>query len=151
MPRNDTSWKSNIPHYQGIHARVRKLWGKADHCENEYCSSKSKVYEWANMSGEYIEERYDWKQMCHSCHFKYDYSIGQRDKSKVVSREKGKGNSYAPRKPVSQLSQNGELIMTYVSIAEAARAMELNVTQIWRCINGKASLEIGRGFIWRYL
>jgi len=150
MSRDDKHWQSNKPAYQSTHFWVRKNWGKATKCEGDSCSGKSKTYEWANLEGKYTRSRADWKQMCHSCHFKYDFSIGQREKCREASRIKGVNNNYAPRKAVSQYTLDGILVESYVSLAEAARQVGLSVSQVWRCASEKAEGKTGGGFIWRY-
>jgi hypothetical protein len=63
--------------YQRIHHRQRKIFGKAYHCENENCENKSQIYEWAHIHNKPMIEGLDnFKQLCKSCHAKYD-SIGK--------------------------------------------------------------------------
>jgi len=47
---------------------IHKHYGKANHCENPNCKHKSKIFEWANISGKYLREVSDYKQLCRSCH-----------------------------------------------------------------------------------
>ena len=59
--------------YHSKHYKVKKLYGKADKCEVKICSSKSKLYDWANLSGKYHTiDRSDWMMMCKRCHNLYD-------------------------------------------------------------------------------
>jgi len=55
---------------------MRKTYGKADRCETcllkDVIDSKKRTFAWANISGEYKQDRSDWKMMCYSCHKKYD-------------------------------------------------------------------------------
>lgn len=63
----------------GLHARVHKKRGKADHCENRdekilkfKCNHKSNNYHWANISHEYNIDTNDFMSLCVPCHSKYD-------------------------------------------------------------------------------
>ena len=58
--------------YVSKHRRICNLYGKAILCENLDCKSKSKVYQWANLSGRYKESADDWAMLCCSCHILYD-------------------------------------------------------------------------------
>lgn len=80
--KGNTNWKGDNVSYRGLHARVVRWWGKASICEE--CDTKeSKVYDWANLSGKYLSEREDWKQLCRSCHQKLDYKLGVRHARKA--------------------------------------------------------------------
>lgn len=62
--------------YSYIHQWVRKTFGRASKCEecglNRLIADRKRTFAWANLSGEYKQERADWKMMCYSCHKKYD-------------------------------------------------------------------------------
>lgn len=62
--------------YQAIHRWVRKTLGKPSHCE--HCDSPKGMFEWANKSGEYLQEPDDWIRLCRSCHRKYDDAVATR-------------------------------------------------------------------------
>src|SRR5574343_1844718 len=59
--------------YSGIHAWVRRTWGKATKCER--CGkdglARHSVH-WANLDHAYTRERSAWMQMCRPCHFRHD-------------------------------------------------------------------------------
>ena len=55
--------------YFGIHSWVYRKFGKATKCED--CGSIFNI-DWANISGNYLENRIDWKQLCGKCHHKFD-------------------------------------------------------------------------------
>jgi hypothetical protein len=65
------NWLGDSVGYAGAHIRMRKMFGKANHCEECGATDSSKRYEWANMSGRYHDPS-DYKQMCKSCHVKHD-------------------------------------------------------------------------------
>lgn len=67
----------------GKHKRVWKLLGKATRCDSSLCNGKSKTFGWANISGDYSEDVSDWKQLCMSCHKKYDLNRPMTDKDRV--------------------------------------------------------------------
>ncbi len=58
--------------YRAKHKRINRDFNIANKCENINCKHKSKSYEWANLSGTYLEDRSDWMMMCRSCHSLYD-------------------------------------------------------------------------------
>jgi len=56
-----------------LHGRIRKMYGKADHCESNTCSGNGKVFHWSNKRHDYKSlDRSDWQQLCSKCHHKYD-------------------------------------------------------------------------------
>lgn len=63
------AWKGDSVGYGGLHQWVYKNLGKAIKCEN---GCMAKRYEWANISGEYKRDLDDFKQLCKSCHLKFD-------------------------------------------------------------------------------
>lgn len=67
---NNTRWN---PHrvYEHSHKWMYDNFGKPNYCED--CKTTvSKVFDWANISGEYKLEREDWKRLCRKCHVKFD-------------------------------------------------------------------------------
>ena len=57
--------------YTSVHNWLYKYHGKAFICFNN--SEHSGPFEWANISGNYKRDVYDYKQLCISCHRKEDY------------------------------------------------------------------------------
>lgn len=57
--------------YWRHHDRVRSLKGSPHQCEVCGENSRSKTYDWANLTGEY-ESPDDYKRMCRICHRKHD-------------------------------------------------------------------------------
>ena len=70
-------WMGDKVGVAGIHSRVRKMWGKADRCE-ECGRTDRKMYEWSNSNHKYSENRDEWRMLCRSCHQKHDYGMGLR-------------------------------------------------------------------------
>ena len=68
-------WKGDKASYCAKHVWIKKHFGIPDICENIECSSSSKKYSWANISGKYTRERKDWIKLCYSCHKKLDLGI----------------------------------------------------------------------------
>jgi hypothetical protein len=64
---NKNNWKGMDANYNSKHAWINRNYGKASHCENDI-THESKVFDWANISGEYKREVNDYKQLCRSCH-----------------------------------------------------------------------------------
>jgi len=51
---------------------IRKSRQMRDLFTKDVIDSKKRTFAWANISGEYKQDRSDWKMMCYSCHKKYD-------------------------------------------------------------------------------
>jgi len=69
--KNSHLWKGDKAKYWAKHRWLDRNYGKPDRCENNP-EHKSKVYDWANISGEYKRDRSDYKMLCRSCHIRYD-------------------------------------------------------------------------------
>lgn len=63
---------SYLKGYRSIHNKVRRLYGKANKCENKKCSHKSLNFEWANKDHQYNEDKKYWIMLCQICHWEYD-------------------------------------------------------------------------------
>lgn len=72
-------WKGDSVGYMGLHYWVYKHLGKARHCSKDL-SHISKVYHWANISGEYKREISDWRQLCPKCNLNDGVKIHPRFK-----------------------------------------------------------------------
>lgn len=67
------NWKDEKASYSAKHTWIAKHWGKAEKCENVFCSGESNSYQWANIDGMYSRQsKNGWKQLCASCHKKVD-------------------------------------------------------------------------------
>lgn len=72
-------WKGSSASYITQHQWIQRNYGKASKCED--CSTtKAKRYHWANISGRYLRKISDYKQLCVSCHLKFDHSNKHGDK-----------------------------------------------------------------------
>jgi hypothetical protein len=59
--------------YRGLHSRIVKLYGKADHCENIACEHPDyHRFEWANLDGLSEVTRETWAMLCVYCHRRMD-------------------------------------------------------------------------------
>lgn len=59
--------------YSSIHSRIKRDWGKGKQCE--HCKSQKNI-DWANISGNYLLVREDWKTLCRKCHIAFDKANG---------------------------------------------------------------------------
>lgn len=80
--------------YLSVHRWVIKNKGKASKCENTECKGISKNYDWALLKNcEYDYKLENFKQLCASCHMKYDSTTEKAQKArqnklgKKVSKE----------------------------------------------------------------
>ena len=67
-------WKGDKASYAAVHIWIKKHWGKPDHCDMCRCENASR-YEWSNIDWKYRRVREDWRQLCPSCHRKYDHFL----------------------------------------------------------------------------
>jgi hypothetical protein len=58
--------------YAGVHVWIKRLRGKAVRCEKCFRSDDKTVYDWSNVSGNYLRDLTDWQQLCRACHIRYD-------------------------------------------------------------------------------
>ena len=67
--------------YRNVHNWVSYNFGKASKCEKcgrvRKIKGKKRTFSWANISGLYKRIRSDWRQLCYSCHKKFDYENGR--------------------------------------------------------------------------
>lgn len=134
-------WNKDRPGYKATHKWLKRHYGAADHCSK--CDTPSKRYEWANLSGEYLRDVNDYIQLCASCHRKMDYTE-QQSKNRSLAR---RGIPMLKlRKPVVQLSREGEFIERYNSAQEAAEQTGVKVHAIIGTRNGYQAT--GGGFRW---
>lgn len=66
-------WKGDKAKYISQHSWIHNNYGKASKCVECGVIGK-KRYEWANISGTYIRDISDYKEMCPSCHRLMDYA-----------------------------------------------------------------------------
>jgi hypothetical protein len=77
--------------YPTIHNWLVNEFGKATICESEFCSGKSKTYDWALIKGkEYERNRDSFHQLCRSCHVLYDMTSERRAKMKASAMKRGR-------------------------------------------------------------
>jgi hypothetical protein len=126
-----------IPHYGSIHRWIYRNFGKASVCE--VCNKTTKTYHWANLSGKYLLDRKDWKQMCVSCHKYHDFSESAR-------RNLSLGHSKNTNGIVSV--QHG-LVARYETLLDASTKTGISRTAINNCLMGRAKTSGGR--TWRYI
>lgn len=65
---NHHSWRKD-PSYRTLHKRVEFKRGKLNLCEECGTIDPDKKYEWANISGDYLNH-HDFKRLCIDCHSK---------------------------------------------------------------------------------
>lgn len=68
---NNPNWKEKGVGYNALHTWVQRQYGKPMFCEECKCSNRQ-MYHWANLSGNYLRDRNDWKRMCVPCHKRFD-------------------------------------------------------------------------------
>lgn len=69
--QTEFKYKNGAGAYVVLHRWVRKKFGKPNFCS--LCKSgDKKIYQWANISGEYKRDITDWVGLCVSCHKRFD-------------------------------------------------------------------------------
>ena len=64
-------WSGDNPEYTTLHKRVEAKYGRPNKCELCPSENDNIVYEWANISGNYINVD-DFVRACRSCHRYFD-------------------------------------------------------------------------------
>jgi hypothetical protein len=88
--------------YSSIHKWLAYKFGKANHCENKNCPKKSVGFHWALIRGKKYEfKRKNFKQLCYSCHKRYDVTDRFRENARKSSyllkrTECPKGHPFTP-------------------------------------------------------
>lgn len=99
--------------YRDIHYWLKWKYGPASKCENIRCSGKIRNYAWCLVKGgKYDYKKSNFKQLCKSCHVKYDMTKNWRkrvgdghrglkynklitmSKNKIVAVNKNNGSKY---------------------------------------------------------
>lgn len=101
-----SSGKMTANEYRYIHRWVAKQLGTPSKCENCLTLEASR-FEWANLSGEYIEDISDWARLCRRCHRLIDNNTNFRcpPKSKCGRGHPMVGENVKYRKKRNKLGQ----------------------------------------------
>ena len=81
----NVNWKGSKVGYFALHNWVSRKFGKPCKCEDCGSNDKNKIYQWANISNNYLRDRSDWKRLCISCHKKLDSALLARGESHGMS------------------------------------------------------------------
>lgn len=88
---NNWKWKGDDVGYYALHAWIARELGKPQHCS--ICNDTSdRIYDWANVSGEYLRIKADWIRLCKKCHADFD-----KDRITAKDRFKKDGDHYKER------------------------------------------------------
>ena len=69
---------------------------------------------------------------------------------KYSNRHREQDGSLNPNaKPIAQYTKDGEFVKSWGCVMDAKRALNIDYTTIWRCLQGYRKL--GKGYIWKYL
>lgn len=69
------NWKGDKVGMGALHTYMRKFIIKSELCE--FCKQRA-PYDIACVTLQYSRDPINWRWLCRSCHFKYDYMIGVR-------------------------------------------------------------------------
>ena len=80
------NWKGDNVGKGALHDWVVRHLGKPQKCAK--CgTTKSKQYDWANISRKYKRDLRDWIRLCKKCHIRFDGSKSQKNFKKLTFRE----------------------------------------------------------------
>ncbi len=65
-------FRTEKPTYGTKHWRVYQVKGKATSCSSNNCPCDSTTFDWANVSGQYLDDPNDYISLCRKCHYAYD-------------------------------------------------------------------------------
>lgn len=71
LGEDNPNWKGDDVGLSPIHTWLNRHYGKPRFCERCHTTT-AKMYDWANISGEYKRDRSDFLRLCRSCHVKMD-------------------------------------------------------------------------------
>lgn len=127
-----------VQHYQAVHRWVYRNYGKANHCES--CDKPEANYQWANISGKYLRDIADWKQLCISCHKLMDFTESAR-KNLSLSHSSGING-------IKAVNESGEKKM-FSALYEAAKETGISKTAINNCLMGRT--KTSGTYRWSYV
>jgi hypothetical protein len=150
---------ADMKHYQKIHQWLRRNLTKTGVCSN--CNQKTRT-DWSLIQGYTYEKNPEYfKELCKSCHIKYDFTeitrqkMSLRMKSEIElgvknpSTNKGKfGGDSHHCVAVEKLDKDMNLLCSYQSITEAAKDVNVTETAITNCIKGRS--KSSAGYLWKY-
>ena len=129
------NWKGDNINYHGIHAWLKREFGKANKCENKACKyGNPKRFEWALIKGKTYKRRIShFIQLCKSCHLKYDGIIilATQSKFKAVSATKNR------------------ITVKFDSIKKATNTTGVSGTSISNNLKGRSNSS--GGYQWKYV
>lgn len=133
--------------YSGLHTWLIRTYGRAKYCENDK-THKSKRFEWANISGEYKRNISDYKQLCTSCHHKFDKIIAKRPRDMYTrGAETKKQNRFKKKGAIKQFNKQLVLVGEFLSLLDASKATNISSTAIHNALNGRS--KTSGGYIWK--
>lgn len=136
-------YKDRTYSYSYAHKWVHRKYGKAFMCESLDCQQLSTYFTWANMSHQYKLDITDWKQLCRSCHAKFDVT----DYLKESTSKRFKGTR-STSKPINQQALDGTYIKTWLSLSDAFRELGILQSSIHNNISGRS--KSAGGYKWEY-
>jgi hypothetical protein len=90
VPRGEESpyWKGGDATYSGMHKRVVRHRGPADHCEQrETVGCRSLTYQWAWIHDTDPSDPQNYRQLCRTCHVAYDGQVGAGNARAKLTQE----------------------------------------------------------------
>ena len=78
-------------------------------------------------------------------------TVSEEQKKNQSEKMKGryKGNKWGSKK-IIQLTLDGNFVMEWESIKDAAYSLGVSSSAIWNCLNGKCQVKSIKGFKWKY-
>lgn len=87
--------------YAAIHKWLTRHYGRADHCEGDFCDEVSRRYHWAKLPElPYEHDRENFTQLCSSCHKLLD--LTDEGRKNISEAKRGIPQSSAHRVAISK-------------------------------------------------
>lgn len=128
--------------YSGLHTWIRNAFGTASKCER--CTVPAKIYDWANVSGDYRRDRSDWIELCRSCHRKMDMDKEKYTRLMMISKKP----KPMLEKAIAQYTTEGKLVEVFDCARTAESTLGILHSSIANNLSGRSNSA--GGFIWKY-
>ena len=126
--------------YNKMHGYLKYHHGSASKCESKTCSGKSTNYTYALKKGRtYSYKRADYKQLCRSCHTKYDHT----EEGSERARLRLLGKVIGPTTPVTGVNLLTGEVVQFPSMASASRAMKARSDKLKKVLKTPSKTAFG--------
>lgn len=136
-------------HYRIVHTWISEHYGKATKCENPECEGRSKVFEYCLIHGkEHEREISNYKQLCRSCHRKYDnINKNPMDIAKPIAGKFNHNLKLGPEAKKQKVKIEGTTEI-FNSGKELADYLGCHKSSIYQVLSGKRKTIYGKKVVY---